>query len=219
MAYNDPNAKSDGDTLDIGTYNILRNNWLASVLAVVSTKGDLAVATAANAVARLAAGSAGDELTPDSGETTGLKWQIRPACRVYNSGDIAIGGSSWTNLTFDSERYDTNGMHSTGTNPGRLTCPTNGDGIYHISGHVRLTQDGDLRVRIILNGATVIAEQSHFYDSGSGPSYIDFSISADYELAATDYLQLEVYCGSAETAKAASNFSPEFSATWLRPAS
>jgi hypothetical protein len=218
MAYNDPNAKSDGDTLDIGTYNILRNNWLASVLAVVSTKGDLAVATAANAVARLAAGSAGDELTPDTGEATGLKWQIRPSCRAYNDADISISGSSWNTLTFNSERWDTNGMHSTSSNTDRLTVPANGDGIYTIKGHIRVTSDPNMTVRILLNGSTEIAKTSRFYDSGSGPTYLDIPIATDYELSAGDYVQLQINPGSAETVKAAGSYSPEFSATWVRPA-
>lgn len=39
---------------------------------------------------------------------------------------LTIANNSTTQLTFDSERWDTDGMHSTSTNTGRLTCVTSG---------------------------------------------------------------------------------------------
>lgn len=41
---------------------------------LVDAKGDLIVATAADAVSRIAVGTSGQVLTPDSGQSTGLKW-------------------------------------------------------------------------------------------------------------------------------------------------
>ena len=50
--------------------------------------------------------------------------------RVTNSLAISISNNTITLLTFDTEDYDTNSMHSTATNPGRLTCKTAGK--FHI---------------------------------------------------------------------------------------
>lgn len=47
--------------------------------AIWDTKGDLAVATAADTASKLAVGSDGDVLTADSGETTGMKWDTPAA--------------------------------------------------------------------------------------------------------------------------------------------
>jgi hypothetical protein len=217
MAYNDPNAKSDGDILAIGDYNILRNNWLASVLATVSAKGDLSVATAANAIARLAVGANDSILVADSGETTGLAWQIQPACRVYNDAAISASSATWTTLTFNQERFDINGMHDTSTNAGRITIPANGDGLYLIGASLAIEDDGDTKVRFLLNGTTVIAQHSEFYDTGSGPTYIHYSITTFYSLSATDYVEVQVYpANNTVNVAAAGNYSPEFWAIWQR---
>jgi len=54
-------------------FSILTASSVASD-SIWDTKGDLAVATAADTASKLAVGSNGQVLTADSGETTGLKW-------------------------------------------------------------------------------------------------------------------------------------------------
>ena len=46
--------------------------------------------------------------------------------RVHNSANISVSDSTWTSMTFDSERYDTDSIHSTASNTSRLTCVTAG---------------------------------------------------------------------------------------------
>ena len=53
--------------------------------------------------------------------------------RVTNSAAITIATATWTNLSFDTETWDTAGMHDA-VNPDRLTCIT--AGYYIIIGQV-----------------------------------------------------------------------------------
>ena len=78
--------------------------------------------------------------------------------RVYNSAAQSITTSSATALTFDTERYDTDTIHSTSVNTSRLTCIT--AGIYIISGQMEFASNtvGLREVFIQLNGTTRIPE-------------------------------------------------------------
>jgi Ulp1 family protease len=61
----------------------------------------------------------------------------KASCRVYNSTvqTISTGGSG-TQLTFDTERWDSQAMHSTVSNTSRITIPTNWSGQYNIGAMV-----------------------------------------------------------------------------------
>jgi hypothetical protein len=76
---------------------------------IVDVKGDLIVATAADTVARLAAGANGSSLVAASGEASGLKWRLHndgasTAPTVNDdSGDGYTVGSRWLDTTADKE--------------------------------------------------------------------------------------------------------------------
>jgi len=130
--------------------------------------------------------------------------------RVYDSGNITINNSTVTKLTFDSERYDTDTIHSTVANTGRLTCNT--DGVYLIIANIyweNLDTDGLRMMTILLNNATDIA-----IVRASPPTALSFGqvITTIYELSATDYVEVKVLqdSGSAEDILASANVSPEF---------
>lgn len=55
-----------------------------------------------------------------------------PACRVFNSAVQNIPNTTETVITFDSERYDTDSMHSIAVNTGRITFNT--AGVYAVTG-------------------------------------------------------------------------------------
>lgn len=220
MAYADLGAISPGDLGQSVWANQVRANFQAGVPDIFSAKGDLAGATGPNAAARLAIGADDAILVPDSGESTGLAWQIQPAVRVYNSGNIDPATSSWVVLTFDSERFDTDAMHSVVSNTGRLTVPANGDGLYLIGGCIEVEPTGGsgthCGLRIQLNGATVIAQ---FLDeiTIAGRSFA-WSLTTLYALSATDYVTLEVFTDRDLDVEQVSNYSPEFWAIWQRRA-
>lgn len=138
------------------------------------------------------------------------------SARVYNSANISINDSTNTELTFDSERYDTDTIHSTASNTGRLTAMTVGK--YSIKANIRWDPDNDGRryISILLNGTTVIATDSVPAVQGAATHQ---NISTDYNLAVADYVEVRVYhtAGAALNVGAASNYSPEFMMTRMGP--
>jgi hypothetical protein len=86
------------------TYTQAEANALFIPDAIVDAKGDLIVATAADTVARLAAGTNGDSLFADSSTATGLRWQgsvtggknfaINGGMDIWQRGtSFAVGGA------------------------------------------------------------------------------------------------------------------------------
>jgi hypothetical protein len=140
-----------------------------------------------------------------------------PAARVYNSTTIshATSGTAQT-LTFDSERFDTDSIHSTSSNTSRLTCNT--AGVYLISGCVQFAfhATGRRQLAIALNGPTLIALRTQpAVTTDSGVTVV--TIQTVYKLAATDYVELVANqtSGAALNMSAAGNYSPEFTMAYM----
>lgn len=147
------------------------------------------------------------------------KWEPKsssPAARVYNNANISINNDTATALTFNSERYDTDSIHSTSSNTGRLTCVTAGK--YHASCSIRFAAHatGSREVYIRLNGSTAIADFRIPTTSGGVPI---IAFGTDYDLAVDDYLEVMVRqnSGGSLNVDAASNYSPEFMMFRLGP--
>lgn len=131
--------------------------------------------------------------------------------RVYNDAAITVGDATWTVLTFNTERFDTDGMHSTSTNTGRLTCVT--PGTYLVSGSIMWpgSAGGTARgLRIMLDGTTRLASELRpIIDGALGPQ---ITIQAIYQLTAGQYVTLDAYqnTGGDLDVAAAAAYSPEF---------
>jgi hypothetical protein len=113
-------------------------------------------------------------------------------CLLYNAaGTLSIANNTTTIYTFDSERYDTNGMHSTSSNTGRITIQTTGK--YHIPAYVSFTNANNTTQRyadIRLNGSTIVwAESRNAYNG----DITAFSLGGEYEFTAGDYLELRIF--------------------------
>ena len=224
MAYSALPTKNAGDTITLANYTAIKDNFEAGVPDLYTTKGDIVSASAADTGARLAIGADDSTLVADASAGGNLAWQIQPAARVWNNGNIDPATSSWVTLTFDSERFDTDTVHSTVANTSRLTIPTNGDGLYLIGGQVNFDASGTttgeraMGVRILLNGATVLAENLDVHSSVSGGSDLDVQIVTLYSLAATNYVELQVYTVLDVDVQLVANTSPEFWCIWQRRA-
>ena len=144
--------------------------------------------------------------------------EVVPSARVYNDADIAVANNSNVTLTFNKERWDTDTIHDTSTNTGRLTCKT--AGIYHIYASVAFASNatGYRYINIRLNGSTMIATLGHTEVAASNEN---MSISTEYSLAVNDYVELLVYqnSGGALNVIATPNSSPEFGMTFQGKAS
>jgi hypothetical protein len=135
-----------------------------------------------------------------------------PACRVYKASSFSHASSGTAQpITFDTERYDTDGMHSTSVNTDRITFTT--AGLYLVEGGVQWDANatGVRYLAIRLNGSTIIRlkQDNAVNDLGQ-------IVSTVYKFAAADYVQLMAFqnSGATRTIVAAGNYTPELSATW-----
>lgn len=135
---------------------------------------------------------------------------FQPSARAFHSVNQAITTATITALAFDSERFDTDTIHSTSASTSRLTCKTAGK--YMIVGNVlwEIVAAGTFREAFIrLNGATYIANQCQPPTSGGIANMV---CSTLYDLAVNDYVELLVQHdrGANLNVLAVGNRSPEF---------
>lgn len=150
-----------------------------------------------------------------------------PSCRVRHDAAVSIanntvvvlGTTAGTTAVFNTERFDTAAMHSTVTNPGRITFPVAGVYMVSFSGNLAAGTDYTHVVgRIRLNGTTVIASRNSgtVADVTTQP---DFTLSTIYKFAANDYVEALVYqenaAAAARNLESNAGYSPEFSACWM----
>jgi hypothetical protein len=142
-----------------------------------------------------------------------------PCCRVYDTtGTQTTANNAVTAINFNSERYDTDSMHSTVSLTNKITFNT--AGVYLVTGHLELTADTDfteLLLGIRLNGTTSIAiSELGTFDAAINPAV---SVATAYKFAAADYVELIVRqrntSAGTNTIRASGNYGPEFSATWI----
>lgn len=140
-----------------------------------------------------------------------------PRARVYNSANIALTNGSFTTLTYNSERYDSGGCHSTVSNTSRLTVPASEGGLYVIGGNVEVTASAATIIasRLLVNGTTEIARVGPG-STGNSTAALRLLIQTEWELAAGDYVEQQVFVNAGSlNALVLSNYSPEMWFRWV----
>jgi len=171
-----------------------------SMATAIDAKGDLIAGTGADAFARLGVGTNGQVLTADSAETTGMKWAAAAGgssfvgAYAYITGNgYNISNNAYTEVTFDGERFDTNGFHSTTTNTNRMTVPSGKAGYYNIIGSLTYDASGTGSRQLILAiNDYRTATYSQWHEMGgvsTGPVTLYINIIAN--LSVGDYFGLE----------------------------
>lgn len=143
-----------------------------------------------------------------------------PGCRVYHDTTQSVSDITETTLSFNQERFDVGGMHSTSSNTSRITINT--AGVYVVSFSCEFASAIDylcLYSLCRLNGTTVIGRSPTYrHDSGDGSSAAT-SFSFLHKFAAADYIEVRVYQNNganvARNVLSTSQFSPEFAAHWV----
>lgn len=162
---------------------------------LITTAGDLLYGTAADTVARLGIGTAGQILKVNAGATA-PEWGAAAGLTyigvsVYKSAAQTIANNTDTALTFDSEFFDTDSFHDTVSNTSRLTIPAGKGGKYALTGLLSWngSSAGTIRaIKIYKNGSILnqISQTNSTVDGAILPA------AQVYNLVATDYLEIYV---------------------------
>ena len=165
--------------------------------AIVDAKGDLIAASAADTPARLAVGANGLSLVADSAQSTGLKWGT-PSSKglvLANSTTQAVNNITDTTLSWDTEFWDTDGFHSTTTNPSRITIPAGLGGKYLLDGVLAVGANATgLRYASFKQNGGASFYTASSQGNGTYSTFVSFSIILN--LAASDYIEMTTFQNS-----------------------
>jgi len=180
--------------------------WSTLILPNAATSTRIVYASAANTYGESAnLAFDGSDFTLGSGIRTRMLSQNRfrylnSMASVRKTADqTALAVNAFTVITFNTETFDTDGLHDNVTNSSRLTFPLAGKWlvISHIYTDVSgTTVPTKLATRILLNGATTIIYAYQDIMLTGGPTDPGLSSSAIISVAANDYVEMGAYVGA-----------------------
>jgi hypothetical protein len=138
-----------------------------------------------------------------------------PAVHVTRTGTAqSFTGGVQAPLSFNSERYDTAGMHDNATDDSRVTAPI--PGIYEITAQIAwefFAGASEHELFLTRNGNTTLAVASDVIEGGPQ------AVTTQTRLQAGDYVEAEGYEESTDglTILLQPERSPELSMAWLAP--
>lgn len=138
----------------------------------------------------------------------------KASVRLFNTTVQAIPTATLTSITFDSERWDSQAMHSLVSNTNRITIPTNWSGQYIIGAHIAWASNNSTKgVFIYLNATYYITGQTM---SDNGQLNASCNPNTLYGVVAGDYLEVQVWQNSGGNLNTfvGTLLSPEFYAVW-----
>ncbi len=106
------------------------------------------------------------------------------SARAYHDANQSLSNATWTALAFNSERFDTDGIHDNTTNNSRLTAKTAGKYVIMANTYWTNNSIGKRSLVLRVNGATDIG---HHQVLASGQTPV--SLATIYELAVNDYVE------------------------------
>jgi len=110
---------------------------------------------------------------------------LQPGCSVKHSGNQTIPTGTWTKMTFQTERFDTNADYDNSTNY-RFTCPV--DGIYCVALSVSFsaTHDSLSSTAVHINGSELHRSNSSAIKNNAQQNV---NTVVFIKLDATDYIE------------------------------
>ena len=121
------------------------------------------------------------------------------SAKAYNSENIPIADSVFTDLTFDTTNTESGGdIHDPAFNSGRLTAPISGQYVVGASALFLTNAVGRRIIRIQKNGSVIIVrDDKQTVTSGSGNTGV--GVATLVNLAAGDYITAQVFQDSGTT--------------------
>ena len=193
MAYTPVPTVSTGDTWTAAQQNAYLKDNMTAVFPY-TTKGDLAVASAANNLARLGVVSDYQLLQSRTGATNGVEWSGPVGCILYNAS-VNASASTTTTASFTTETLDNAGFHDNLTNPSRITIPAGYGGIYEVcaSGYWDFDAGGAAKLEWVLKDGGAVPIMGNVSTPVASASIYGFKSCKSYQvLAAGNYLELQI---------------------------
>lgn len=139
---------------------------------------------------------------------------VKPALETIQTSPQAIGTGAWTSVTFDTDVYDNDGMHSTVTNTSRATAITAGRYLFLASLDFASNATGLRAIKFLINGTTSYAKDGQLA-APSGTDVALFTGITKY-LNVADYLELQCWQSSGGNLNTGSgDGQPRLQAIWL----
>jgi len=137
-----------------------------------------------------------------------LPFHLTEGARVYHNIGQGIPNDTPTFLVFNSELYDTDGIHDNVTNNSRLTCKTAGKYVITLTLSWSTSPFGYRAISVFLNGVLALA----YHSTPVNPGVFRQSIATIYDLAVGDYVEASGFhtMGGVLTVSSSANFSPHF---------
>jgi|SRR5690349_7007690 len=136
-------------------------------------------------------------------DSINLLYNGRPSCRVYHNTTQSMTSGADNVVVFNSERWDTDGMHSTVTNTGRITFTT--AGLYVFGFNLEwATAPSTAEVEVWLNATPTKIQWYQMTNSQKRAQ-----IHGVYSFSAADYITFIVNPSGTQTIASSANYSPE----------
>jgi hypothetical protein len=137
-------------------------------------------------------------------------FRVPPMCVLTSNTTKTATNNAWVTVDYQVEDFDTDAMHSTVSNIGRITPTT--AGLYVFQGMVSTTANSvtGTAVRFLKNGATIVAEQDT--NSSSFLKFSSLSCLAQMD-GSTDYIEFQILYVS--TGNGTMEAGARLSAAWL----
>lgn len=173
-----------------------------SMATEITAAGDIIIGTGSGTFDNLPIGTTGQVLTADTTVSPyKVKWASASStpsfvgCSVYANAHQTISTATWTDVTWNTEIFDTDAFHDNATNNSRITIPTGKGGYYRITvlAYWNAASATGNRVVAIAKNGTRQATSELQGSSVSGPVNVRTQV---LNLVAGDYLTMQVYQGS-----------------------